>query len=113
MALAVLALSLGVLLQSFATGANAVVVSERYSEALALAQGQIAEAGLTHALQEGVEQGQYGIYQWRLEVSRYAEAPGQQTFSPFVVRAEVDWPEFGRTRTLQLSTLRLGAAEGP
>ena len=110
-ALAVLALSLGVLLQSFSTGSRMVVTSGHYNRAGELAQSRLARVGLDVPLRPAVLQGRDGAYAWRLEIAPWAEVAPGAGLLPYDVTVTVTWNEDGRTRQRRLATLRLGPAE--
>jgi general secretion pathway protein I len=108
-ALAVLALSLGVLLQSFGSGARAATTTDRYAQALALAEERLALSDIGREARAGVTQGARGEFAWQLEIAPYAEV-GEARVSgwvPHVVRAIVTWRDGSSERRVQLDSLRL------
>ena len=113
-AFAILALSLGVLLQIFSQALNTTSLGEHYSRAVALAEAKLAAVGLDVPL----EAGEYGGepedgMDWIIAIEPYqpqdwlAEDPPLQ---PYRVTVVVSWPGLRGTRRVNLSTLRLGEA---
>jgi general secretion pathway protein I len=114
-AFAILALSLGVLLQIFARAMSTTAVSGSYSRAAAMAEARLAEVGVTVPLQEGDLTGDPddGL-SWALRVTQLDASdifPDQAPpVTPYRVTATVSWGERGAERQLSLTSLRLGPA---
>jgi general secretion pathway protein I len=113
-AFAILALSLGVLLQIFSKALIATSVSETYSRAVALAESKLNAVGSELPLEEGVQSGEpEDGMDWSVYVEPFAlegwlgENPPLQ---PYRVTAVVSWPGSARARRVSLRTLRLGEA---
>ena len=111
-ALAVLALALGVLFQIFSTGLNNSRVAEAYAKATLLAQSKLASLGIEESLGEGENTGRFdGQFGWRVDVHSHEreERPvGQVTpLEPYEVVVTVYWGETDEERSVSLTTLRL------
>lgn len=113
-AFAILALSLGVLLQIFSKALATTAVSETYSRAVALAESKLNAMGSELPLEEGVHSGDpEGGMDWTVYVESYpiegwlGENPPLQ---PYRVTAVVTWPGSARARRASLQTIRLGEA---
>ena len=115
-AFAILAVSLGVLIQIFSRASIATVVASQYSRAAALAESRLAAVGTAIPLEPGALSGdpEDGI-SWELAIApvelRPEEGLGaslQPTVAPYRVTVVVLWEDAGRVRRLTLSTLRLG-----
>jgi general secretion pathway protein I len=123
-AFAILAVSLGVLMQIFSTGALSVAVTERYSRAASLAEARLAAVGSAIPVEAGTVQGEpEDGFAWELTMipddlglkapsglgDSLLSDPGQGLPAvPFRVLVTVLWTEGGQARHLSLSTLRLG-----
>ena len=111
MAFAILALSLGVLSQVFSSGMRNTQISSRYSEAMMVAESQLAVASVFNDLKKGSDAGEQNGFQWSVEISDYEEAGDIINPSSILLRVKVtvSWEEYTRKRSLSLSTLRLGS----
>lgn len=115
-AFAILALSLGVLMQIFSRAMNATALSAEYSRAVALAESRLNAVGFDIPLSEGVYSGEpeEGI-DWVVNIQPY-QPPGWlgelPPLQPYVVSVVTTWPGSGmsRGRRVVLRTLRLGEA---
>ena len=111
-AFAILALSLGVLLQIFSRAMNATATSANYSRAVALAEAKLAMVGADVPLEEGVHSGdpEDGM-DWIIHIEPYqpegwlGENPPVQ---PYLVTAVASWPTVRGARKVALRSLRLG-----
>ncbi|MBZ4193682.1 MAG: type II secretion system GspH family protein [Candidatus Contendobacter sp.] len=116
-AFAILSVSLGVLLQVFATGLRNVGLSDDYSQATLYAQSILAAMGRETPLSEGVRSGPVNDrLSWRSTVSAYAEGlpdPEKSRVRAYRVSVEVYWPGWVQNRAVTLETLRLAAVEPP
>ncbi len=109
-ALAILAISLGMLMQSFSLSGRNVQVTADYTRALVLAESKLTEAGTLTAV--GSESaGQFDDrFRWVLRaVPVEAEYFGPSALIPYRVSVEVVWESDGKTRTLNLETLKVEA----
>lgn len=120
-AFALLALSLGVLMQIFSgTMRNAERVRET-AQATTLAQSLLAAAGVESRLDAGTRSGELdGKYRWQISAVPYALGDEMVPKTPgavelWEVAATVEWPDAtGRTpHRLMLATLRLQGAPTP
>ncbi len=113
-AFAVLALSLGVLMQIFSGGMRNSQTGNLYSRAVELAESKIALPGLEMPLEPMSLSGEEAGFDWRLEVAPY---PLDELRSPpalleaLRVEVQVHWRGMGRGSSLSLATLRLGQVE--
>lgn len=111
-ALAVLALALGVLFQIFSTGLNNSRVAEAYAKATLLAQSKLASLGIEEPLGEGQNTGRFDEqFGWRVDVHSHEreERPVGQVapLEPYEVVVTVYWGETDEERSVSLTTLRL------
>jgi general secretion pathway protein I len=89
-AFAILAVSLGVLMQIFSVGLRNVAVEEGYTRAILLAESKLAGLGIEEPLQPGETTGSFDEeYRWHITVQPYtdgdeaiAAAVGQQRAGP-------------------------------
>jgi general secretion pathway protein I len=117
-AFAILAVSLGVLMQIFSRASTAAVASDQYSRAASLVSVRLAAVGNAIPLEPGALSGEPedGIA-WELTIVETdlglgADPAGGlgtvQTVVPYLVTVTALWPEGEGVRRLTLSTLRLG-----
>ncbi|NBC49507.1 MAG: prepilin-type N-terminal cleavage/methylation domain-containing protein [Gammaproteobacteria bacterium] len=111
-AFAILALSLGVLLQIFSRALNTTALNETYSRAVALAEAKLEGVGVSIPLEEGVYSGdpEDGM-DWVISIAPYQ--PGgwlgdAAAFASYQVSAVASWPSASGTRRVTLRTIRLG-----
>lgn len=102
----------------FTTGMRRAIDIEERSQALAVAQTQLAGAGIEQTLKEGSSSGQTddGKYRWTLTIARSQEGaadPNQQiqtAYGLFRVEVVVSWRGADeRDHTFSLATLELGS----
>jgi general secretion pathway protein I len=120
-AFAILAISLGVLMQIFSRSTTTTIAAAQYSRAAALAQSRLAAVGSAIPLKEGTASGEpEDGFAWELgmtpvELGDQPANPGLSSSEPTVqayrVTVTVLWPDGQRVRRLTLSTLRLGGPE--
>lgn len=111
-AFTILALGLGVLLQVFSKGINTATLSAHYGRATALAEAGIGLVGLDIPLEPGLRGGETedGL-RWQVQVTEVNLddlLPGEAPMPAYLITSEVSWGLAGGSRTLSLSTLRLG-----
>lgn len=110
-AFAILSISLGVLLQTFATGLRNAGAAEEYTQATLYAESILTAIGREAPLQVGHHAGPINDrFSWRSAISAYTEGlPDPEKIRARVYRVEVEvyWGEPTRTRTVKLETLRL------
>lgn len=108
-AFAILALSLGILMQIFSTSGRAAVLGDHYARAAELAESTLALVGSEYPLEPGRFDGEQAGYGWRVDVQVYE--PGLQQppkqLHPYKVTVTVYWAEADRTRRVVLDTLML------
>jgi len=116
-AFAILSVSLGVLLQIFATGLRNAGIADDYTRATLYAESILAALGRETSLTEGERSGPVNEYfSWRSTVSAYTEgmpASEQPRFRAYRVSVQVYWPGLLQDRSVVLETLRLGPVETP
>ena len=116
-AFAILSVSLGVLLQVFATGLRNAGMADDYTQATLYAESILTAYGREAPLNEGAREGAINDqFSWRGTVSAYAD--GMPDFEKTRVRAyrisvEVFWRGLAQTRSVILETLRLAPREPP
>jgi len=110
-AFAILALAVGTLLSLFATGLRNTAVASDYTRALALAESRLAyyQGIEPQQLESGEVEGTEAGYHWHSRVSPYDEvmSSGRPT-RLYRIEVAVNWDGDGKSRELQLSTLRIG-----
>jgi len=110
-AFAILSISLGVLLQVFATGLRNAGLADDYTHATLYAESILAAVGREVPLTEGERSGPVNEqFSWRSSVSRYTEGlPESETaqFRVYQVIVEVYWPGIMHNRSVVLETLRM------
>lgn len=118
-AFAILAVSLGVLMQIFSRASFATLSSEQYSRAASLAQARLEAVGSAIPLEPGNLSGEpedgiaweLTIVETDLGLADDGFALGfQQSVVPYLVTVTALWPDGERVRRLTLQTLRLGEA---
>lgn len=118
MAFAILALSLGVLLQIFSRAMNTTALSSSYSRAVALAEAKLNSVGADIPLEEGVHSGdpEDGM-DWVVNIEPYQfQDPAQAWISetppaqPYLLTAVASWPSTAGGRRVVLRSIRLGEA---
>lgn len=111
-AFAILALSLGVLLQIFSKALATTAISETYGQAVALAEAKLNAVGSEIPLEEGVHTGEpQQEMDWIVYVEPYQIvdwAADDPPFQPYRVTAVASWPSVRGTRRVTLRTIRLG-----
>ena len=116
-AFAILSVSLGVLLQIFATGLRNASLADDYTQATLYAESILAAYGRETPLGEGVHEGSINDrFSWRGAVSAYAEGmpdPEKTRMRAWRVSVEVFWRGLLQTRSVRLETVRLAPLEPP
>ncbi|WP_245232311.1 type IV pilus modification PilV family protein [Thiorhodococcus minor] len=111
-AFAILAISLGVMMEIFSRASIITIASAQYSQAATLAESVLSEVGADIPLEEGITSGTTDSgFEWELSIQ--AVDVSEQYFTeppatPYRVDATVLWRDAGRARRMALSTLRLG-----
>ncbi|WP_040844572.1 type IV pilus modification PilV family protein [Thiorhodococcus drewsii] len=111
-AFAILAISLGVLMQIFSRSTLTAVTTSQYSQAASLAESLLQDVGIDIPLTEGAtsDRSEDG-FDWEVTIVRVEfneDAFLDPPATPYRVNATVLWNDAGRARHLTLSTLRLG-----
>jgi len=108
-AFSILSLSLGVLLQIFSSGLRGAVVVDDYSNAMIIAESQLALAGVEEPLSEGSTNGEIDDrYRWQVTVAAYEEDETKvSAITPYRVDVTVQWGAGDRQRKISLTTLKL------
>ncbi len=112
-AFSILALSLGVLFQIYSRGSHVTALSRDYSQALIIAQSQLATLKLTEDIPFGEESGtnEEG-FDWHRRVSIYeedesAEIPFKKKFHLVRIELDIHWQTLAREHSFILKSLRL------
>lgn len=111
-AMTILAMSLTVLFRIFSTGLLNVDVSAGYARAVIVAETQLAAVGLDAELRQGQTEGAVeDRFYWSRTIENYVLAgqSGNQesVVSAFLVTVAVEWEHRGRTRQVNLNSIRL------
>lgn len=113
-AFTIMALVLGVLLQTFATGLRSLGTAQSYTTAALQARSKLAEIGPVLPLEAGEQAGELADgFAWRARIEPYAPAvpegvPGGPRLSGYEVEVTVSW---SGGREVSLTTLRLAPQE--
>jgi len=115
-AMMILALALTVLMRIFSGGVRNIAGSADYGHAVLLAEAQLAAAGSSEALVPGETHGNDDKFRWTRTVEAYMAKEFAKTeklpVTAFQVTVAVEWTNFGRTRWLNLSTIKLDRLRG-
>lgn len=108
-AFAILALSLGVLMDIFGGGLNNLDQSASYTRAVLVAQSRLAEFGATTPLRPGHDEGSIDqTYHWRADVTELQRSAFGAAL--YGIHLEVLWGSESRPRKVTLDTMRIGPA---
>jgi general secretion pathway protein I len=113
-ALTILALALGVLLNVMSNGIRQTGQAETLAEAASLAQSLLAKIGTELPLRDGQITGQSDRgFRWRVQIDAYGDGTDRREWpaGAHQVMAEVLWSDGLQERSLVLTTLRLGPKE--
>lgn len=112
-AFAILALSLGVLLQIFSRSVVTTSVSSVYNRAVAVAEARLAQVGTAIPLEEGVHTGEAEDgFEWEVQIVPYEfdNWLGEDIdLRAFRVTAVAVWRDGESARSLAISTLRIAS----
>lgn len=107
----ILAMALTVLLRIFSGGLRNISVAADYTQAVLIAETQLALTALDESLSPGTVTGEAeGKFRWTRTTRRYAPFAGSlrpPDLPAFHVGVSVEWPDAGRTRTVRLATVQL------
>lgn len=107
-AFAILALTLGVLLNIFSGGLRNLGDGQHYTRAVLDAQSKLAEIGVSQPLAPGEISGEIDdVYRWSARISPLALSPGGLA-TLYQVDLTVKWGEAGAARAVRLQTLKIG-----
>jgi general secretion pathway protein I len=114
-AFAILALTMGVLMQIFSRALSTTAVSGSFARAAELAEATLAQAGVEVPLEEGDFSGEAdGGFTWALRIQQldtsdlFPDQPPPVT--PYRVTATAYWEDGAAERHFSLASLRLGPA---
>jgi general secretion pathway protein I len=109
-ALAMLSLGLGVVLDLISSSLNRTSSARRMAEAGSLAQSLLAEPGVMFPIKAEQRDGAYaGGFRWHLIMRPYDDAGAPSgVVALYRISAEIEWDEGTATRSYALTTLRLG-----
>lgn len=114
-AFAILALSLGLLIQIFSRAMNTTALSGTYSRAATLAEARLNAVGVEIELEPGSQSGEPedGL-DWQVNIVPYdlGDVPWEPALEPLLVTAVVYWEGARGRRRISLSTLRLTESSG-
>ncbi len=112
MAFAILAVTLGVLIQIFSRASITTVASTQYSQAASLLSSRLDAVGTAIPLEEGSVSGEpEGGFSWEITmipIELGGAFDQEPPVTPYRVIATALWNDAGRVRRLTLFTLRLG-----
>jgi general secretion pathway protein I len=109
-ALAILALGLGVILPAMSDALWRTGEAEAQAEAASLARSLLAQAGSAVPLTDGEAAGRFDNgFRWALHAAPYRVSNQVGPVRGYKVTAEVFWDDARHERSLALTTLRLGA----
>jgi general secretion pathway protein I len=113
-AFAILALSLGILIEIFSRALVTTALSRDYSRALTLAQARLADAGIDIPLEAGSYGGEpEDGFTWQVSIQPYTfgDPSWKPAFDAFLVTSSVSWGRGAEEpRRVSLSTLRLASS---
>ncbi|HRF63385.1 MAG TPA: type II secretion system protein [Candidatus Competibacter sp.] len=116
-AFVILSISLGVLLQVFATGLRNAGTADDYTQATLYAESILVAIGRETPLSEGQHSGPINDrFSWRSTVAPYTDDmpdPEKTHVRAYRVEVEVFWDGLAQTRSVILETLRLTPVESP
>lgn len=110
-AMAIAALSLGIIMNLFAGSSRASMLNQNYQLALQLAESQLEAVTATPLQNLPSDQGKFDQYRWRSTVTPYQSAQSETIKYPFMlyqIQVEVSWGT-REDYPVSLTTLRLGA----
>lgn len=110
-ALSILAVALGAILQSFSSGLRSLGAAEAHALALMHARSQLAKVGPLIPLEPGEQTGAAGEFEWTVSVRLFESPEGDPVLDPVLVSYQLDvtvtWPGGGQ---VELTTIRVGPA---
>jgi general secretion pathway protein I len=107
-ALAILAISLGVLIPVFAGTLDREAALADQKTAAMLAQSKLDTVGSEIPLADGVSDGTFSNgFSWHIEIAPYKFEYTSRLVTPMLVTLTVKWPAKNGSRSLTLKTIRL------
>mgnify|MGYP001286132758 CR=1 FL=1 len=110
-ATAIFSFSIGALFSVYSNVVIASVAAKERATARLHLQSLLAEIGVTRPLTQQERSGRFGDgYSWRIEIEPYGTS-AERAAAPIAawnVTASVEWSSRGKTRSLSLSTVKLG-----
>jgi len=110
-ALSILAVALGAILQSFSSGLRSLGAAETHALALMHARSQLAKVGSIIPLEFGEQTGAAGEFEWTVSVRLFESQEGDPVLDaalvPYQLDVTVTWPGGGQ---VGLTTIRVGPA---
>ncbi len=114
-AMTILALSLGVLLQIFSGGLRNISVSGDYARAVLIAETHLDSAGASSVLSPGSSTGiTEQKFRWTQTVEDYnfySDPKLNPIIRAYTVTVDVEWPHADRVRRVTLKGIKLGDVE--
>ena len=111
-ALSILAVALGAILQSLSSGLRSLGAAEAHALALMHARSQLAKVGPLIPLEPGEQSGSAGEFEWTVSVRLFESLDGDPALDPALVPYQLDvsvtWRGGGQ---VGLTTMRVGPAE--
>lgn len=113
-ALTVLALTLTVLMRIFGGGLRNVDLAGQYTDAIAIAEAQLAAVGPLVPVAAGTSRGEFADrFHWTRTIDEYSSASlivdqAATDLTAYRVVVDVEWRNLERPRHVQLATLKLG-----
>lgn len=108
-ALSILAVALGAILQSFSSGLRSLGAAETHALALMHARSRLATVGPLIPLEPGEQTGAAGEFEWTVSVRVFESQEGDPVLDaalvPYQLDVTVTWPGGGQ---VGLTTIRVG-----
>lgn len=103
--------SLGVLFEIYAKGVTSVALANEYASALSIAESRLAEVSHDEAMRNLDNRGaEEGGYDWTIRTTDYLVANRDEeahtSYSLVLVDVNVSWQSQGKTRAIDLRTLK-------
>ncbi len=110
-ALSILAVALGAILQSFSSGLRSLGAAESHALALMHARSQLAKVGTLIPLEPSEQTGAADEFEWTVSVRLFDPQDGNPDLNaalvPYRLDVTVTWPGGGQ---VELTTIRVGPA---
>ena len=109
-AFVIMGIALTALLRVFSGGLDSAMRGQSYTLAALQAESILASLGVEQPLQAGGASGEVQGYRWQAQIEPYQDdyivTGDQLAYDVFWINLQVSWQEGGRTRSLQMQTLR-------